>query len=98
MLFGSVQASRLILLRQWSLVLTKASSVFQGNKGQGGVKGEKVRLASTGAQSRRGRGAGSVFGLRTEQLRYLIGDPEGGNLRSHQRLLPVWPDVTGPRS
>lgn len=57
-----------------------------------------MRLASTGAQSRRGGSPGSVFGLRTEQLRYPVGDPEGGNLRSHQRLLPVWQEVTGPRS
>lgn len=78
--------------------MTKASSVFQGNKGQGGVKGEKVRVAGTGVLSRRGRSTGSVFGLKTEQLRLSIWRSRGREFEVPPPKGFSWSDVTGPCS
>lgn len=97
-LFCSMWTSSLILFCHWSLVLTKASSVFQGNKGQGGVKGEKVRVAGTGVLSRRGRSTGSVFGLKTEQLRLSIWRSRGREFEVPPPKGFSWSDVTGPCS
>lgn len=94
-MFCSTEASRLILLCHWGFALTKASSVFQGNKGQGGVKGEKVRLASTGVQSRRGSSSG-WFWAQDRAVEIPGWRFRGRDLRSPLKVLLIWPDIAGP--